>query len=341
MESTTINIHDDASNWMLIISIIIIIIIISTFYLDTVLPLGIMIWIFYIIPIFLTIWLREKLAPFIIIFIIIPLIWVGFALSEPAIPLIWDVFNRSMGCILFIFLALSIWFYKEERKQREEVLQQARQKLKLLSSITRHDINNQLTILRGFLSILNDIPPGPIQDEYLQKASAAAERISIMIQFTNTYEEIGVHAPAWQNVQLLVDTAAKDAALDNIRVVNDIPDNIMVFADPLIVKVFYNLIDNGVRYGEKISTIRFFVEGRDGDHIIICEDDGDGVAADEKEKIFRRGFGKNTGLGLFLAREILSITDITLTETGEPGKGARFEILVPKGMYRSTGTSNS
>lgn len=331
MESTTINIHDDASNWMLIISIIIIIIIISTFYLDTVLPLGIMIWIFYIIPIFLTIWLREKLAPFIIIFIIIPLIWVGFALSEPAIPLIWDVFNRSMGCILFIFLALSIWFYKEERKQREEVLQQARQKLTLLSSITRHDINNQLTILRGFLSILNDIPPGPIQNKYLQKASAAAERISIMIQFTKTYEEIGVHAPAWQNVQLLVDTAAKDAALDNIRVVNDIPDNIMVFADPLIVKVFYNLIDNGVRYGEKISTIRFFVEGRDGD----------GVAADDKEKIFRRGFGKNTGLGLFLAREILSITDITLTETGEPGKGARFEILVPKGMYRSTGTSNS
>jgi signal transduction histidine kinase len=46
------------------------------------------------------------------------------------------------------------------------------------------------------------------------------------------------------------------------------------------------------------------------------------------------GFGKNNGLGLALSREILSITGITIKETGEPGKGARFEMTVPKGMYR-------
>jgi hypothetical protein len=42
---------------------------------------------------------------------------------------------------------------------------------------------------------------------------------------------------------------------------------------------------------------------------------------------------------LFLSREILAITVITITENnGEPGKGARFEIAVPKGAYRFTGT---
>jgi len=41
---------------------------------------------------------------------------------------------------------------------------------------------------------------------------------------------------------------------------------------------------------------------------------------------------------LFLSQEILSITGITITETGEPGKGARFEITVPKGGYRFTAT---
>lgn len=46
--------------------------------------------------------------------------------------------------------------------------------------------------------------------------------------------------------------------------------------------------------------------------------------------------GKNTGLGLFLSREILSITGITLTEAGDPGKGARFEITVPDGIYRKS-----
>ena len=39
-------------------------------------------------------------------------------------------------------------------------------------------------------------------------------------------------------------------------------------------------------------------------------------------------------MGLFLTREILGITGITIEETGEPGKGARFEMLIPKGMYR-------
>ncbi len=66
----------------------------------------------------------------------------------------------------------------------------------------------------------------------------------------------------------------------------------------------------------------------------MCEDDGEGVPADEKEKIFERGFGKNTGLGLFISREILDITGITIRETGVPGKGARFEMAVPKGTYR-------
>ena len=107
-----------------------------------------------------------------------------------------------------------------------------------------------------------------------------------------------------------------------------------IFADPLIVKVFYNLVDNAVMYGGKITTIRFSALEREGVHIIVCEDDSEGVPAGEKKKIFERGFGKNTGLGLFLSREILSITGTTITETGGPGIGARFEIAVPKGLYR-------
>ena len=59
-----------------------------------------------------------------------------------------------------------------------------------------------------------------------------------------------------------------------------------------------------------------------------------GFRSQIKRRIFERGFGNNTGLGLFLSREILSITDITIRETGEPGKGARFEINVPREKYR-------
>jgi len=53
-----------------------------------------------------------------------------------------------------------------------------------------------------------------------------------------------------------------------------------------------------------------------------------------KKKIFERKIGDRKGMGLFVVREILLITGITITETGTPGQGARFEILVPEGGFR-------
>ena len=225
-----------------------------------------------------------------------------------------------------------------ERKRAEDALRQANKKLNLLSSITRHDINNQLTALQGYLTILEQMQPDPARDECFGKVSTAAQRISAMIQFTKEYESIGVNAPVWQDCRTLVDVAAKQAPLGQVIVKNDLPAGTEVFADPLIVKVCYNLMDNAVRCGGKITTIRFSVQAAGDDHVVVCKDDGVGIPVEEKEKIFLRGFGKNTGLGLAIAREILDITGITIRETGEPGKGARFEMVVPKGAYRFTGT---
>ena len=226
------------------------------------------------------------------------------------------------------------------RIQAEQALSVAIKKLNLLSSITRHDINNQLTVLMGYLTILKKKQPDPTLNDYFVKVSNAAQRISSMIQFTREYEDIGVKAPLWQDCRTLVDAAANEAPHGLAMVKNDLPAGSEVFADPLISKVFYNLIDNAVRHGGKITTIEFSVQESGDDHIIICKDDGEGVVAGEKEKIFERGFGKNTGLGLTLSREILDIAGITLKETGEPGNGARFEMTVPKGAWRMTGKGN-
>jgi PAS domain S-box-containing protein len=228
-------------------------------------------------------------------------------------------------------------FHAQEVMQFSRSLDMAIRKLNLLSSITRHDINNQLTVLMGYLEILGMKQPDTSNDEYFRKAATVAQRISTMIQFTRTYESIGAMAPAWQDIRTLADAAATEAPLGKVILKNDLPAGAEIYADPLIVKVFYNLMDNAVRYGGRISTIRFSSGGRDGDRVIVCEDDGYGIPADEKEMIFERGYGKNTGLGLFLTREILGITGITVRETGEPGTGARFEITVPEDAYRITG----
>jgi len=114
--------------------------------------------------------------------------------------------------------------------------------------------------------------------------------------------------------------------------------NLEIFADRLFEKVFYNLIDNALRYGGTgMKTVRVASQEIDAGLLIVCEDDGVGISAEDKKRLFTRGFGKNTGLGLFLSREILAITGITITENGVPGKGARFEITVPKGMWRMAG----
>jgi len=221
-----------------------------------------------------------------------------------------------------------------ERKAAEEALRQANRKLNLLSGITRHDISNQLLILKGYLVLLEKKQTDASFNKYYRKIHTAAERISAVIQFTSEYEKIGVIAPTWQDIRTLVDSAAIQAPLGTITVINDLPAGMEVFADSLIERLFYNLMDNAARHGGTITMIRFSVQEREGNRIIVCEDDGRGVPAAEKERIFERGFGKNTGLGLTISREILSITGITIIENGEPGVGARFEMTVPEDGYR-------
>jgi signal transduction histidine kinase len=215
-----------------------------------------------------------------------------------------------------------------------QALALANQKLSLMTKVTRHDITNQLTVMEGYLTLAKDEKDLISISDFLDHASIASRRIAAMIEFTRDYQEIGVKAPIWKNLKTLVETAVKDVPQWKITVVLDIPCNIEVFADPLIVKVFYNLIENAVRYGKGATTLRFALEERTREVILSCEDDGTGIPPEEKDKIFERGYGKGTGLGLFLAREILSITWMTIKETGEYRKGARFEITVPTGVWR-------
>ena len=107
-----------------------------------------------------------------------------------------------------------------------------------------------------------------------------------------------------------------------------------IYADPLVKKVFSNLINHSLRHGGPVSEIRITAREIGNRLTILYEDNGTGIADEQKETIFEREYGKNTGLGLFLAREILAITGITITETGKVGRGVRFEITMPERAYR-------
>jgi signal transduction histidine kinase len=89
-----------------------------------------------------------------------------------------------------------------------------------------------------------------------------------------------------------------------------------------------------VKHGKGVTVVTIGCVERGNGLVITFADNGCGIPPGERKKIFEKGYGKNTGLGLFLAREILAITGITIQETGAPGKGAVFEIIIPKGAYR-------
>jgi signal transduction histidine kinase len=222
-----------------------------------------------------------------------------------------------------------------ERKRAEDALRQANIKLGILSTITRHDINNQMMALNGFLELVKLREKDPNLATYLEKMSRVAANVVEQITFTKTYQELGVHAPAWASVGRRINDAFSMLNPPGVML-EDKSDGVEVLTDPMADKVSYNLIDNSMRHGGHITRIKMSAEQVGDSMLIVYEDDGVGISAEDKMRLFQKGFGKNTGYGLFLIREILAITGITITEKGQAGKGVRFEMLVPPGAWRRT-----
>ena len=222
----------------------------------------------------------------------------------------------------------------EERKLAQEALKAANTKLNLLSSITRHDILNQITAITSYLFLLeNSLAPGSQQYEYVQKISRQVGMVTRFLEITREYEQIGVSAPTWCDVRSIAARSAADVFAGSVQLENALP-NLEIYADPMFEKVIYNLFENAKFHGDHVTRIRVAFSQAEVQGILTIEDDGVGVAEQDKTRIFLKGVGTRTGLGLYLSKEILSLTGLTIRETGTQGHGARFEILVPAKRFR-------
>ena len=231
-------------------------------------------------------------------------------------------------------VVLSICRDITERKRIEKAIFEANRKLQLLSSITRHDILNSLG---GLLLFLDSIPRSDVSPDIranLDRILSYALTIQKQIEFTHDYQVLGFQKALWQDLSRCFHKAAEQFDARTVIIEENL-SGAQVFADPMLEKVIYNLIDNALRYGgPALSRISGYYRTEGEELIWFIEDDGAGVAPEMKEEIMQRGVGSNTGFGLFLSAEILSITGMTILETGTKGLGARFEIRVLKGMFR-------
>ena len=214
-------------------------------------------------------------------------------------------------------------------KRIEISLRKVNRQLTLMTGIIRHDIKNKIFTILSYLDLEKTNENYPGIEEFIGKLESITYSIQSQIEFTRVYENLGSSDPQWLGIDKLLQSQKVPASVTLASTVSGLE----VYADAMLNNVFLNLLDNSLKHGQFVTMIHVSSRRLGDDLVIIWEDNGIGIPPDEKEKIFQRGFGKNTGLGLFLVRDILSITDITIKETGLPGKGARFEILVPKGKY--------
>lgn len=220
-----------------------------------------------------------------------------------------------------------------ELSRSQHALEQARRKLSLLNTILFQDIRSSIFSLYGYLELEKTLVTDPRHLEYIEKQIALIKSITGTLRFSDTYQNLGLTPPAWQNVGQAFVYGISHLDTSCLTWTYEVK-GLEIYADPLLEQVFMILADNVIVYGKTATEMKLSFCTTDEGITISLAGNGEGIPTDLKEKIFDRTYKKEQDLGLFLAREILSVTGSTLKETGIPGKGVRFEIFVPKGSYR-------
>jgi signal transduction histidine kinase len=214
----------------------------------------------------------------------------------------------------------------KEKSVRIELLNE---KLRVVGSLTRHDICSKFSTVTGYVYLLKEKHADQADTvEGLGKIEQAVKDSIKIFDFAKMYEQIGVEELTYIDVaEQLKEAAALFSGL--IPTIMNECHGLKVLADSFLRQVFYNFIDNTRKFGKKTTPIKVYYERADqGNLKLVYEDDGVGVPVENKPSLFKRGFG--AGFGLFLTQKIIDVYGWTINEEGEPGKGAKFVITIPK-----------
>jgi PAS domain S-box-containing protein len=238
-----------------------------------------------------------------------------------------------------------VGMYKDisELRNTEEALKETmgklatiNEKLRVVGSLTRHDVQNKLTLVTGNAYLMKKKAiSDPETLERLRGIEEACRQIVEIFDFARSYETLGEEELRYVDVADAFDKAASQFGdLKGISTDNECK-GLIVLADSLLTRLFYNLVDNSLKYGEKLTYMRIRMEKGREELKLIYEDDGVGIPLAEKSKLFTKGHGKGTGLGLYLIKKIMEAYGWAIKETGEPGKSAQFTITIPTTNHKS------
>jgi signal transduction histidine kinase/predicted GNAT family acetyltransferase len=226
------------------------------------------------------------------------------------------------------------------RVHAEKALKAANDKLNLLSRIS-HDhlhrtVDQMIQTVENADAHCNDT----MARGFFNQMRSLALHLTRQLLLTESYKNLGISPPAWLGVQQILESG--NGALSSGSVsVRFWTERLEIYADPLFKDILIHLAGNAISHGITIKNLIItYHETREGLDLVL-EDDGIGIPADKKQRIFEYDEGGHTGIGLFICREILGVTGMTIAETGTEGNGARFVIHVPPDGYRIEGTGEA
>ncbi|WP_254840550.1 hybrid sensor histidine kinase/response regulator [Natronomonas marina] len=222
-----------------------------------------------------------------------------------------------------------------ERKERERELRRQNERLEAFASVVSHDLRNPLTVAKGRLELARTEEDGA--DEDLEAVAEAHERMETLIEDLLALARSGQQVDDLETVDLAsvaedcygnVDTEAATLVADTTATVRADESRLQ----QLFENLFRNAIEHGATSGPPSAeddSVTITVGDLGDDAGFYVADDGTGIPADERERVFESGFStaeEGTGFGLTIAREIAEAHGWELTVTESAAGGARFEV---------------
>lgn len=247
---------------------------------------------------------------------------------------LWDKMYEKLRCLN------GIWQRQNELNEEEK-----RQMKELISDIS-HQTKMPIANLKIYLEILEkEDADSKTRKEFLHKAGSQTEKLDFLLQSMVKMSRletgiIEIHQrdgrildTLGQAVAAIVPSAEKKC----IRLYVKCTEEIMVSHDPKWTEeAMFNILDNAVKYTQEGGTIHITVRAQEFYTKVSIKDDGKGIAPERQAQIFGRFYREpevhdedGIGIGLYLARRIVTLQKGYIQVCSEPGNGADFQIYLP------------
>ena len=220
--------------------------------------------------------------------------------------------------------------------------------LRRFTADASHELRTPLSVIRGIGEMQLNHTHTP--DEYKEAIGSMLEEVDRLTSLVDTLLRLShgdagtirLSLEALDFGQLIRDVASSLGILAEERrqtLTVDVRDDVVVNADRLVLReAFTNVIDNAIKYSPKGSPIVVSVRA-DGERAAVdIVDEGAGIAAEHRQRIFDRFFrldeGRSrdsggTGLGLAIAKWAVDVSGGQINVEGRPSGGSVFRVVLP------------